>query len=195
MATLHSSYHKSSRSQRIPSLSISLHRKVLSNPGDLLKKAGSPKMLCSDLWTRRMQREVVEVMLARGQLGEKPRQRMNITASDSSFLTKTVRLPTRSHDSSHPPLDHQLSLCQRLQRDLHRIKAKMTYTRSTHHSGHPKSEIEVGLNSFIRGEVQAFHTRRYCFYKPSKAAQTKRLQEAGLSFFSFQRRHLSNNDF
>lgn len=196
MATLHQP-HKSlgrlSATTLVPPLNLSLHRQALSNPGEMLRTSGSPKLLCSDLWSRRMQREVVAVRLARGDLPQKPRLRLLAPPMDS-FLRRAVRAPRALPlASSQQTLERQLSLCETLHREVRTIKA--TVRRHARPLRSPKDEFEASFPDLIRDEVSAFHNRHYHFYKPSKAAQTRRLQQAGLSFYVAQRQRLSNNEF
>lgn len=197
MATFHHS-HKSlgcvSAKTLVPRLNLSLHSHKLSNPGELLKTSRSPKLLCSDLWSRRMQQEVVAVMVARGELPGKPKP-LPLAPCMDSLLHKAVRARRKSPlEPLQQSLERQLSLCETLRREVHKIRAEVTrQVRPQRYQ--PRDEIEASFRGFIKDEVSAFHKRRYHFYKPSKAAQTRRLQQAGLSFYAAQRQHLSNNEF
>lgn len=109
-----------------------------------------------------------------------------------SFLRRAVKDP-RPLVPSRQTLEDQLSLCETLHREVQKIKA--TVRRQVRPLRFPRDEFESSFPDLIRDEVSAFRNRRYHYYKPSKAAQTRRLQEAGLSFYASQRHRQSNNEF
>jgi len=215
----HAHFSKIRQSRLNPASFSSMKRTMLlARPDQVLvsNRHRSTKLRCSDLWSKKMKKQVVRVLLAKHDprvdkfhwrtkeiKDWKPLEGGRVSSRIAQYLER-VRSQDRprsvlpSSISQPCASDSHLRACERLKSDLHTqirtLKADRSFNKSFHQSFY--REEETDLTDFIRDEVDDFKRKTQVGMdmarKSSMTSLAKRMNKLGLSFYAAQRRRDKN---
>lgn len=211
----HAHFVKSQQSRQNPASFSSMKRTMLlARPDQVLvsNRHRSTKLRCSDLWSKKMKKQVVKVLFAKHDprvdkfhwrtkqvKNWEPLEDGRVSSRIAQYLER-VRSQDRprsvlpssvSHVSAS---DFHLRACERLKSDLHlqirNLKADRSINKSFHQSFY--REEETDLSDFIKDEVDDFKRKTQVGMdmsrKSSFSSLAKRMNKLGLTFYAAQRK-------
>lgn len=202
----------------IPSKLLNKARRsiLLTKPDQVLASSHSrpTKLRCSDLWSRKMQKEAVKILWAKNDaLAERRLLRNDMTRSQPTEESKvsqrlshyiqrvrSVEIPAinwqfQDQNATYVQETH-LQKCAQLQSEVHSELTKLKADLARSKKKTPQlirliTGEETDLTDFVKGEVADFRKgplRPELMRKSSASSLAKRMNRLGLSFYSIQRR-------